>query len=139
MIQTFLSGTISTIEEGVSEDGQLVCKGQFKFVSSEARENREEVRDELAFRCKGAPAMAIKESGVGATGVAQGYIDLQLVQMGDYKEKIPTLVVRVWDSTSIIQPNPFDEADAQLAQIQAEEAAAENPENAARPNKTFAF
>lgn len=136
-MQSFLSGTISTIEERISEDGQLICQGQFQFVQTEAKEDRKELRDELAFRCKGTPAMAIKESGIGATGVAQGYIDLELVQMESYKEKIPTLVIRVWDSTSIIQPNPFDEADTQLAHMQEE--VANIQENAPRPEKTFAF
>lgn len=134
MIQTFLSGTIISIEEKVSEDGQPIVHGRYQFITSEAREGKEEIRDELEFRCKGAPAIAIRESGVGGTGVAQGYLDMKLVQMEGYKEKIPTLVVRAWDSTSIMTPNPFDEADAQLAQI--EEA---NPEEAPRPALTYAF
>lgn len=138
MIQTFISGTILSIQEGMSEDEQLICHGTFQFVSLEAKADREEIKDELEFRCKGTPAIAIKESGIGGTGVAQGYMDLKLIQMEGYKEKIPALVIRTWVSTNIMTPNPFDIADAQLAEIQAAKAI-ENPENVSRPKTTFAF
>lgn len=139
MLQTFLSGTILSIEEKVSEDGQPIVHGRYQFIASEARGDKEEIRDELEFRCKGAPAVAIKETGIGGTGVAQGYLDMKLVQMEGYREKIPTLVIRVWDSTSIITPNPFDEADAQLAQMEAVAKTSYNPENAPRPAPTYSF
>lgn len=131
---SFMSGTILSIEEKTAQDGQLICHGTFQFVSLEARGDKEEVRDELAYRCKGKPAMAIKESGMGGTGVAQGYTDLILVQMQGYKEKIPTFVIRAWKSSSIISPSPFDIADAEIEELEKAD-----PENAPRPKSTFAF
>lgn len=123
-----------SIEEKLSEDGELICNGRFQFITVEEKGDREEKQDETAFRCKGAPAMAIKESGVGGTGVCQGYIDLKLVQKEEYKDKIPTLVIRKWVTTSIMLPNPFDVADAELAASRAT-----NPEDAPRLANTFAF
>lgn len=134
MIQTFMTGTIMFIEEKLSDDGQLVCNGRFQFVAADAGADREEIKDEFVFRCKGLPAMAIKECGIGGTGVCQGYIDLKLVQKEGYKDKIPTLVIRNWVSTSVMSPDPFEIADAEMA---ARDAA--NPENAPRPKQAFAF
>lgn len=138
MIQTHMTGTIMAIEEKLSDDGLLICHGRFQFVSVEAQKNREEVKDEFAFRCKGLPAMAVKECGIGTTGVGQGYIDLLLVQMEGYKDKIPTFVIRNWVSTSVMTPDPFELADAELAKM-CESSAGINPENAPRPQEAFAF
>jgi hypothetical protein len=52
----------------------------------------------------------------------------------EYKDKIPTLVIRKWVTTSIMLPNPFDVADAELAASRAT-----NPEDAPRLANTFAF
>ena len=129
-----MSGTILSIEEKTSEDEELICHGIFQFVSLEAKGDKEEVRDELAFRCKGKPAMAIKESGIGGTGIAQGFTDLKLIQMEGYKEKIPTFVIRVWNTSNIMSASPFDVADAEIEELEGAD-----PEDAPRPKSTFAF
>lgn len=143
MIHTDLSGSILSIDvDKLSEDGQQIIHGRYQFVSSEAREGKEEIKDEVEFRCKGKSAEEIKKSGLGSSGLAQGYWDFIIKDKGEYKEATATLVIRVWHSTAILEPNPFDEADAMLAQMEEDyspEEEAYNPEEAPQPQETYRF
>jgi hypothetical protein len=145
-MQTIMSVKLMSIEESLSSDGELICKGrlQFSHIKRELGEAKE-IKDELPFRCKGEPAMGIKGSGIGGSGVAQGFIDSKIVQKEGFKDKEVCFVIRNWMPIGIIEPNPFDVADAELAARDETETTAAvtvaSPEDAPRPaavNK-FAF
>lgn len=141
-MQSLMSVKVMSIESGLSADGELVCKGrlQFSHIKRELGEPKE-IKDELPFRCKGEPAMGIKMSNIGGSGVAQGYIDSKIVQKDGFKDKEVCFVIRNWMPFGVIEPNPFDVADSELAarETETEPVAAANPEDAPRPANKFAF
>lgn len=147
MTEAEFSATILSVSESITKDGQLICKGKVRFTSAKETANRKEVTDEMDYRCKGAPAVEVKESGIGGTGVGIGYLDQKLVEYDGYKEMEVCLVIRNWHKTSIMMPTVFDSVEAQLQQAtdntisvgSTEEVSSSNPEDAPRPAETFAF
>jgi|GEM_PF-6342855 len=103
MLYTTVTTTIKTIS--VEEtDETLIARGiaEFHYWGKDGV-----VSDEIAYRCKGVPAVIINSVGVETTGTVEGYIDFALVSRGSLKEKIATLVIRNFvKSAEVSQETP---------------------------------
>ncbi|RAM48094.1 MAG: hypothetical protein C6Y22_29740 [Hapalosiphonaceae cyanobacterium JJU2] len=91
MIESNLTLTIENINETHDKEGSLICHGVASF-SYRGKDGM--VVDEIPYRAKGSPAVDIKGNGENCQGIANGYIDLQINEQENYKEKVATLVIR---------------------------------------------
>ncbi|GCL36010.1 hypothetical protein SR1949_11100 [Sphaerospermopsis reniformis] len=92
MINSTQTIRLLTIDEAFDSQGVKIVYGEctFSYYSKDGV-----VEDTIPYRTKGAAAVSIAESGVNATGIAIGYLDLNVVDSGKgYKEKKTTLVIR---------------------------------------------
>lgn len=92
MINTTMSVKISSLKETLgNKDGVLICQGNINFQYY----SKENVEETMPFRSKGTAAVALAGAGVGKSGIAIGYLDLQVVDTDKgYKQKICTFVIR---------------------------------------------
>jgi hypothetical protein len=98
MISSTQTIQVISLNEAFDKQGVKITYGQCTF-SHYSKDGV--VEDKVAFRAKGAAAVSIAEAGVGASGVAIGYIDLETIDSGrGYKQKKPTLVIRTFILTS---------------------------------------
>ncbi|MEC4811820.1 MAG: hypothetical protein SAK29_00815 [Scytonema sp. PMC 1069.18] len=91
MINTTATIAIKTINHTHDREGNLIAFGIAEFYY---RGKEGTVADEVPYRSKGAPAVVINHQGEGVHGTAEGFIDLQVDNKGEYKEKIATFVIR---------------------------------------------
>lgn len=89
---------VSFTQKSNDNNGVLNCKGYINFNKYSKDGNGNET---MPFQAKGSAAKELDEAGVGTSGVAIGYLDLQVVDTGrGYKQKICTLVIRNFIPTS---------------------------------------
>ncbi|MBW4512878.1 MAG: hypothetical protein KME64_41280 [Scytonematopsis contorta HA4267-MV1] len=91
MISTTQTLQIKSLETCFDAEGLQISFGLAEIYSYG---NGEPNIDEIPFRAKGQPALAINKAGIGAKGCAQGYIDVAVQPREEYKEKIYSLVIR---------------------------------------------
>ncbi|BAZ33466.1 hypothetical protein NIES4074_59800 (plasmid) [Cylindrospermum sp. NIES-4074] len=116
MINSTQTIRLLTIDEAFDSQGIKIVYGEcaFSFYSKDGV-----VEDTIPYRTKGAAAVSIAESGVNATGIAIGYLDINVVDSGKgYKEKKTALVIRTFictttgnrthtpTATPVVQPTP---------------------------------
>lgn len=98
MINSTQTIRLLTIDEAFDSQGIKIVYGEcaFSFYSKDGV-----VEDTIPYRTKGAAAVSIAESGVNATGIAMGYLDINVVDSGKgYKEKKTALVIRTFICTT---------------------------------------
>lgn len=104
MINSTQTIRLLTIDEAFDSQGIKIVYGEcaFSFYSKDGV-----VEDTIPYRTKGAAAVSIAESGVNATGIAMGYLDINVVDSGKgYKEKKTALVIRTFICTTTGNPSP---------------------------------
>lgn len=103
MISSTHTIQVISLNEAFDKQGVKIAYGQCAF-SHYSKDGV--VEDKVAYRAKGAAAVSIAEAGIGASGVAMGFIDLEIIDSGrGYKQKKPTLVIRTFILTSTTKPS----------------------------------
>jgi hypothetical protein len=116
MINSTQTIRLLSIDEAFDSQGVKIVYGEctFSYYSKDGV-----VEDTIPYRTKGAAAVSIAESGINATGIAMGYLDINVVDSGKgYKEKKTALVIRTFictttgnrnhirTATPVVQPIP---------------------------------
>ncbi|NJM73669.1 MAG: hypothetical protein HC862_28115 [Scytonema sp. RU_4_4] len=91
MINTTSTVRIKSVNQIHDQEGSLIAFGIAEFYY---RSREGVVADEVPYRSKGVPAVVINEQGSGVHGIAEGYLNLQVDNQGEYKEKIVTFVIK---------------------------------------------
>ncbi len=98
MISSTQTIRIISINETFDPQGVKIVYGQGTF-SHYSKDGL--VEDSIAYRAKGAAAVSVAEAGVNASGVAIGYLDIEVKDSDKgYKNKICTLVIRSFIPTT---------------------------------------
>lgn len=105
MISSSQTIRLLTINETFDHQGVKIVYGECAF-SFYAKDGV--VQDTIPYRTKGATAVSIAESGINTSGIAMGYLDIEVVDSGKgYKEKKTTLVIRTFISTNTANTTPI--------------------------------
>ena len=108
MINSTQTIRLLSIDEAFDSQGVKIVYGEctFSYYSKDGV-----VEDTIPYRTKGAAAVSIAESGINATGIAMGYLDINVVDSGKgYKEKKTALVIRTFICTTTGNRNPLPTA-----------------------------
>ncbi len=94
MISSTQTVCIISLKETHDPQGVKIVHGECSF-SHYTKDGV--VENTIPYRAKGAAAVSIASLGVGASGVAIGYLDIEIVDSGKgYKNKNTTLVIRTF-------------------------------------------
>lgn len=112
MINATFTLRIESINETHNSQGVKIAYGDCSF-QSYSKDGL--VNNTIPFRAKGSTAVVLTELGVEISGVAIGYLDLQVIDSSNgYKEKQCTLVIRNFVATQVSLPtNTYSEANHQ--------------------------
>ncbi|KAB8333833.1 hypothetical protein SD80_011250 [Scytonema tolypothrichoides VB-61278] len=91
MINATSTVRIKSVNQTHDQEGSLIAFGIAEFYY---RSREGVVADKVPYRSLGVPAVVINEQGSGIYGTAEGYLDLQIDNRGEYKEKITTFVIK---------------------------------------------
>jgi len=98
MINATFTLKIQSINETHDGQGVKIAYGEciFSYYSKDGI-----VEDSIAYRAKGAAAVTIAEAQASSSGVAIGYLDIEVQDSGKgYKNKLCTLVIRYFILTT---------------------------------------
>lgn len=101
MINATFTLQIKSINETHDKQGVKIAYGDCSF-QSYSKDGL--VDTTIPFRAKGSAAVVLAEFGAGISGVATGYLDLEVIDTGNgYKEKRCSLVIRNFIATTVSQ------------------------------------
>lgn len=112
MINVTFTLRIQSINETHDSQGVKIGYGDCSF-QSYSKDGL--VNNTIPYRAKGSAAVLISQLGAETSGIAIGYLDLQVIDSGNgYKEKQCTLVIRNFVTTHVSLPtNTYSETNHQ--------------------------
>lgn len=103
MINATFTLQIKSTNETHDQQGVKIVYGDCSF-QSYSKDGL--VDSTIPFRAKGSAAVVLAEFGAEISGVATGFIDLEVIDTGNgYKEKRCSLVIRNFIATTVSQPS----------------------------------